>query len=113
MIPGQDLGVRLQALIGWLGNYGHMPYVKIRELLFELGQIDIGEGTLVATNQRVAQAIEPPVEELGTWVKHEQPNVHVDETPWSSLGSQGMAVGRSQSNFLLVSCGRYAVACRT
>jgi transposase len=86
MIPGQDLGVRLQALIGWLGNYGHMPYVKIRELLFELGQIDIGEGTLVATNQRVAQAIEPPVEQLGTWVKHEQPNVHVDETPWSVKG---------------------------
>ncbi len=65
MIPGQDLGVRLQALIGWLGNYGHMPYAKIRELLLELGQIDIGEGTLVATNERVAQAIEPPVEALG------------------------------------------------
>lgn len=63
-----------------------MPYAKIRELLFELGQIDIGEGTLVATNERVAQAIEPPVEELGTWVKTEQPNVHVDETPWSVKG---------------------------
>lgn len=86
MIPGQDLGVRLQALIGWLGNYGHMPYAKIRELLFELGQIDIGSGTLVATNERVAQAIEPPVEQLGTWVRNEQPNVHVDETPWSVKG---------------------------
>jgi transposase len=48
----------------------------------ELGQIDIGEGTLVATNERVAQAIEKPVEALGNWVKTEQPNVHVDETPW-------------------------------
>lgn len=86
MIPGQDLGVRLQALLGWLGNYGHMPYAKMRELLFELGQIDIGEGTLVATNERVAQAIEPPVEELAQWVKHSQPNVHVDETPWSVKG---------------------------
>ncbi len=78
--------VRLQALIGWLGNYGHVPYAKIRELLFELGQIDIGEGTLVATNERVAVAIDPPVEALGTWVKNEQPNIHVDETPWSVKG---------------------------
>jgi len=25
MIPGQDLGVKLQAFLGWLGNYGHLP----------------------------------------------------------------------------------------
>jgi transposase len=86
MIPGQDLSVRLQALVGWLGNYAHVPYPKIRELLFELGQIDIGEGTLVATNQRVAQAREKPVEQLGNWVKTSQPNVQVDETPWSVKG---------------------------
>ncbi len=86
MVPGQDLGVRLQALLGWLGNYAHMPYAKMRELLFELGGIDIGEGTLVATNKRVAQAIKPPVEALGKLVKHEQPNVHVDETPWFIKG---------------------------
>ena len=86
IIPGQDLGVRLQALIGWLGNYAHMPYTKIRELIQELGQIDIGEGTLVKTNQRVAQAIEIPVEKLEDWVKTEQPNVHVDETPWAVKG---------------------------
>lgn len=86
IIPGQDISVRLQALIGWLGNYAHVPYAKIRELLFELGQIDIGEGTLVATNQRVAIAIEKPVEALGNWVKTEQPNVHIDETPWPVKG---------------------------
>lgn len=86
IIPGQDLGVRLQALIGWLGNYAHVPYSKIRDLIQELGQIDIGEGTLVATNQRVAQAIKTPVEELGNWVKTEQPNIHVDETPRAVKG---------------------------
>lgn len=86
IIPGQDLGVQLQGLVGWLGNYGHVPYAKIRELLFELGQIDIGEGTLVATNARIAQAIEPPVEQLAAWVKNSQPNVHVDETPWPVKG---------------------------
>lgn len=34
-----------------MGNYAHVPYAKIRKLLFELGQIDIGEGTLVATTR--------------------------------------------------------------
>jgi transposase len=101
MIPGQDLGVRLQALLGWLGNYAHMPYAKMRELLFELGGIDIGEGTLVATNERVAQAIEPPVKALGTWVQNEQPNVHVDETPWSVKGVKEWLWVIANSNFCL------------
>lgn len=35
IIPGQDLGVRLQAFLGWLGNYGHLPYEKQQELLWE------------------------------------------------------------------------------
>ena len=86
IIPGQDLGVRLQAFLGWIGNYGHLPYEKQQEMLWELGQIDVGVGTLVATNQRVEQAIASPVTQLGEWVKLEQPNVHVDETPWSVKG---------------------------
>jgi transposase len=86
IIPGQDLGVRLQGLIGWLGNYAHVPYEKIQELLCELGSIEIGVGTLVATNQRVASAIKKPVEQLAHWVKKEQPNIHVDETPWTVKG---------------------------
>lgn len=86
MIPGQDLGVKLQAFLGWLGNYGHLPYEKQQELLWELGQIEIGLGTIVATNQRVETAINPSVEQLAQWVKVEQPPVHVDETPWPVIG---------------------------
>jgi transposase len=86
IIPGQDLGVRLQAFLGWMGNYGHLPYEKQQEMLWELGQIEIGVGTLVATNSRVEQAIEPSVSQLSDWVQQEQPNVHVDETPWSVKG---------------------------
>lgn len=52
IVPGQDLGVSLQALLVWLGNYGHLPYEKQQELLRELGDIDIGVGTLQATNTR-------------------------------------------------------------
>lgn len=88
IIPGQDLGVRLQGFLGWMGNYGHLPYEKQQEMLWELGQIEIGRGTLVATNQRVEQAIAPRVSQLSTWVKQQQPNVHVDETPWSVQGAK-------------------------
>lgn len=101
IIPGQDLGVRLQAFIGWLGNYGHMPYGKIRELLYELGQINIGEGTLVATNQRVATSLHTPYEQLGEWVKTEQPNVHVDETPWTVKGVKEWLWVVANQNFCL------------
>ncbi|BAT56555.1 Transposase IS66 (plasmid) [Nostoc sp. NIES-3756] len=55
-------------------------------MLWELGQIEIGLGTLVATNERIQQAIEPSIIELSSWVKQTQPNIHVDETPWSVKG---------------------------
>jgi transposase len=80
------LGVRLQAFLGWLGNYGHLPYEKQQEMLWELGQIDIGVATLVTTNARLEQAIEPSISQLSDWVQQEQPNIHVDETPWPVKG---------------------------
>lgn len=86
IVPGQDLGVRLQAFLGWVNNYGHLPYEKQQEMLWELAQIEIGVGTLVATNERLEQAIKPSITELASWVKQTQPNVHVDETPWSVKG---------------------------
>ena len=85
IVPGQDLGVTLQALLVWLGNYGHLPYEKQQELLRELGDIDIGVGTLQATNARMALAVEGSVELLREWAQ-QQPQVHVDESPWPVLG---------------------------
>lgn len=85
VVPGQDLGVSLQALLVWLGNYGHLPYEKQQELLRELGDIDIGVGTLQATNTRVYESIVPSVSQLREWVQM-QPHVHVDESPWPVLG---------------------------
>lgn len=29
IVPGQDIGVRLQAFLGWINNYGHLPYEKL------------------------------------------------------------------------------------
>ncbi len=55
-------------------------------MLWELGKIEIGLGTLVNTNQRLFSAIKPHVEQLSNWVKTEQPSIHVDETPWPVIG---------------------------
>ena len=86
MIPGQDLGLKLQAFLGWMGNYGHLPYEKQQEMLWELGQIEIGVGTLVTTNQRVEQAIYPAVSELSEWVQQEQgsPNLSSPRKVWKA-----------------------------
>lgn len=56
------------------------PTKNSQVLLWELGEIEIGLGTLVATNERITQAIEPSIIELSNWVKQTQPNIHVDET---------------------------------
>ncbi len=86
MIPGQDLGIKLQGFLGWLGNYAHLPYEKQQELLWELGEIEVGVGTLVTTNQRVNQGIVPSVTQLEAWIQETQPDLHVDETPWIVKG---------------------------
>ncbi|AFY48013.1 Transposase IS66 family [Nostoc sp. PCC 7524] len=101
IIPGQDLGICLQAFLGWANNYAHMPYEKQQEMLWELGQIEIGLGTLVATNERITQAIEPTVRELSSWVKQTQPNIHVDETPWSVKGVKEWLWVVANSDFCL------------
>ncbi|MEG3989087.1 IS66 family transposase [Microcoleus sp. S28C3] len=85
VVPGQDLSVNLQALLVWLGNYGHLSYAKLTELLWELGAIEVGAGTLQKTNQRVAAAVKPAINVLWEWAR-EQSNVHVDETPWCVMG---------------------------
>ena len=85
IVPGPDLSVNLQALLVWLGNYGHLSYAKLQELLWELGEIEVGVGTIQKTNQRTAEAVEPGLDALWEWAPL-QANVHVDETPWCVMG---------------------------
>ncbi|MEG3991645.1 hypothetical protein QUA13_31930 [Microcoleus sp. S28C3] len=61
------MSVNLQALLVWLGNYGHLSYAKLSELLWELGRIFVGVGTLQKTNQRVAAAVKPALKALWEW----------------------------------------------
>ncbi|EGJ34371.1 hypothetical protein LYNGBM3L_17870 [Moorena producens 3L] len=51
-----------------------------QELLRELGAIEVGVGTLVATNARMAEAVKGSVDRLREWMKG-QLMVHVDESP--------------------------------
>lgn len=85
VVGGQCLGARLQALLVWLGNYGHLSYEKQQELLLEFGQLAVGTGTLQATNARLSEVVTQSVEQLGDWVK-QCPHVQVDETPWLVKG---------------------------
>ena len=85
IVPGQDSNIDLQALLVWLGNYGHLSYEKQQELVWELGAIELGTGTLQKTNQRVAETVKPAIDDLWEWATH-RPNVHVDETPWCVMG---------------------------
>ncbi len=85
VIGEQDLEASLQGMLVWLGNYGHMSYQKQQEWLKEMGLEEIGLEMIAATNDRVAASIEAKVEELAEWIK-EQPQVQVDETPWSVKG---------------------------
>ena len=80
------MGIKLQGLLGWLGNYGHLPYAKQQELLWELGKIEVGIGTLVASNQRISEAIKPSISELEEWINQNHPTLNIDETPWSVQG---------------------------
>ncbi len=104
IVPGQDLSVSLQALLVWLGNYGHMSYAKLQKLLWELGEIEIGVGTLQKTNQRVATAVEPAVETVWEWALR-QPNIHVDETPWCVMGVKEWLWTASGKGFCLFHAG--------
>jgi transposase len=100
IVLGQDLSVNLQALLVWLGNYGHLSYAKLTELLWELGTIEVGVGTLQKTNQRVASSVKPAIKALWEWAR-EQSNVHVDETPWCVMGVKEWLSTASGKGFCL------------
>lgn len=104
VVPGQDLSVGLQALLVWLGNYGHLSYEKQQEFLSELGQLDIGVGTLHETNSRMAEAVDAPVGALWQWAR-QQNHVHVDESPWLVMGIKEWLWVATGSGFCLFHAG--------
>jgi transposase len=83
------LDVSNTALLEWLGCYGQISDEKQAELLHELGQIEVGVGTLVKTNERIATTITNAVNELVEALP-QQSYLHVDETPWLVKGVLGL-----------------------
>ena len=77
------------------------------------GFLNIGEGTLVATNQRVATSLHTPYEQLREWVKTDGPNVHVDETPWTVKGVKEWLLFVANQNFCLFHAAFSALTRRT
>lgn len=100
VIPGQDLDAGLQALLGWLGCYGQISYEKQAELLSELGLAEVGVGTLVNTNARIATTISDAVNELALALPS-MSHLHVDETPWIVKGVKEWLWVATHPNFCL------------
>jgi transposase len=63
-LPEQDLGISLQAFLGWVNDYAHILYKKQEGMLWESHQIEIGLGILVATNEQTQKVTEPSTSKL-------------------------------------------------
>jgi len=67
IVPGQDS--ESASAVSVAGELWSSAIRKQQELLWELGDINIGVGTLQATNTRVYEAVEPTVTKLREWVQ--------------------------------------------
>ena len=57
----------------------------LREL-WELGEIEIGVGTLVGTNEGIDGPVTQSIHRVKQWIKQTQPHILGDETPWVVKG---------------------------
>ncbi|NEO92881.1 MAG: transposase [Moorea sp. SIO3G5] len=106
VIPGQDLGISLQAMLAWMENQGNLSEEKQQEWLLELTGLKIGVGTNGATNRRLAQSLAIPIQELWQWAQQQQ-HLHVDETPWGVAGVKEWLWTVAGAKFSGVPCRRY------
>jgi transposase len=54
--------------------------------LWELGQIEIGVGTLVGTNEGIDSAVAQSIHRVKQWIKQTQTHILGDETAWVVKG---------------------------
>ena len=55
-------------------------------MLWELGPIEIGLGTLVGTNEGIDGPVAQSIHSLKQWIKQTQPHILGDQTPWVVKG---------------------------
>ncbi|WP_144031288.1 hypothetical protein [Trichormus azollae] len=62
-------------------------------MLWALGQIEIGVGTLVGTNEGIDGPVAQSIHSLKQWIKQTQPHILGDETPWVLKGVKQCGYG--------------------
>ena len=80
-MPTGSFGERLQGLVGYLSGRFGVSHRDIAEMLGTVFQVEISLGSIPAQEQRVSQALQPPVEAAQKYVQT-QSAVNVDETGW-------------------------------
>ena len=75
------LGARAMAVVALLTGKFRLSKRAATEALEHLFGLEVCDGTICNTEQRVAAALEPPVEQAKAYVAA-QPVVHADETGW-------------------------------
>ena len=66
--PGKS-GPNLRALAVYLHQYQLVPLARTCELLGDLCDCQLSEGTLIGWVQQAAQTLEPTVERIGDWIR--------------------------------------------
>lgn len=86
-VPRSNFGPNVTALISYLVGNCRMSRRKVRQMLSEIFQLDISLGAISECEKRVADAIEPAVEELRESALS-APIKHMDLTGWAEGGER-------------------------
>jgi transposase len=73
-------GPRIQAQMVYFNQYHHIPVERTGEILDDLYGQGVGVATIVSASERVAQKVEPVIEEIRQELVTTTAPVHVDET---------------------------------
>ncbi|MCA9520051.1 MAG: IS66 family transposase [Myxococcales bacterium] len=86
-VPQSSFGPNVTALISYLVGNGRMSRRKVQQLLAEVFKLDISLGAISECERRVADAVEPAVEELRREALL-SPIKHMDLTGWTEEGER-------------------------
>jgi transposase len=94
-------GPVLQAQVVYFNQYQCIPLERTREMLADLSGQPVGEGTLVAATQEMAEALRPAKAQVKAQLRTAEPVVHFDESGLRVTGQlqwPQVSGGRSRSS---------------
>ncbi len=86
-------GERLTGLVGWLSSVGHQSHRQVKDLLFEVFDIEISTGGINRLRMELSESLSSIVESAGEYIEH-QAQVNMDETGFR----QGNGDGKNPQN---------------